>query len=497
MKSFIKLLALVLTFTLLLSALAACDSGNEKHTEADSSETNATSVEQADTAESETEFSPDIDQKDYNTEFFLSIQPEHNTFHQHWVEESDNDVLSQAVFDRQQKIYSYLGVDIIGSATLTGRDYADPFKIAVKNKDGSVDTLLSHVYHGIDSFITGNFLADISSFSQINLSADYWDLDMMEDAAINGKYYLGKSDFNLLWTFVVAYNKDMMDKYADALDESVYEMVDNYHWTLDKMISLANMVYIDSTGDGQSVDDTFGIIGCQDIAFCGFLHSSNINIVEQNESGAYVLSAYNELNKAKTTEIIEKIHGLAKSDYAWFWKYNEGHISIGLQSGRALLSLSDTKGHLPSYPNYDVRFGVLPYPMFDEAQKDVGYRTLQWGGYICVPTYLTDRNMVGDTLEMLAFYSQDVHVAFYEKLLGKQASESPDDTRMLDIVWDNLCTDFAQTYYGTLLDTQILFIVPRLTYEDTTNNLASFVAGQEKTVNKKIEKFIALASKQK
>ena len=135
--------------------------------------------------------------------------------------------------------------------------------------------------------------------------------------------------------------------------------------------------------------------------------------------------------------------------------------------------------------------------MFDEAQKDVGYRTLQWGGYICVPTYLTDRNMVGDTLEMLAFYSQDVHVAFYEKLLGKQASESPDDTRMLDIVWDNLCTDFAQTYYGTLLDTQILFIVPRLTYEDTTNNLASFVAGQENTVNKKIEKFIALASKQK
>ena len=222
MKSFIKLLALVLTFTLLLSALVACDSGNEKHTEADSSETNATSVEQTDTAESETEFSPDIDQKDYNTEFFLSIQPEHNTFHQHWVEESDNDVLSQAVFDRQQKIYSYLGVDIIGSATLTGRDYADPFKIAVKNKDGSVDTLLSHVYHGIDSFITGNFLADISSFSQINLSADYWDLDMMEDAAINGKYYLGKSDFNLLWTFVVAYNKDMMDKYADALDESVY-----------------------------------------------------------------------------------------------------------------------------------------------------------------------------------------------------------------------------------------------------------------------------------
>jgi hypothetical protein len=66
---------------------------------------------------------------------------------------------------------------------------------------------------------------------------------------------------------------------------------------------------------------------------------------------------------------------------------------------------------------------------------------------------------------------------------------------MLQIVWDGICTDFAQTYYSTVLDTQILFIVPYQTYEDVTPGIASFVAARESSINKKIAKFITLASK--
>jgi len=509
MKIYLKLLTVLLVISFLLSSFIACDNITEesfaektevtdnKTTEGSDSESvfqSGSMSSETQSSEAESEYIPDIDQKDYKDEFFLWIQPEHNPVKYHWVEESDNDVMSQAVFDRQMKIYQYLGVDVVGKATQNGKNYVEPFKISVKNKDGSVDTLLSHVYHGIDGFITGNYLADFNSFSQINLLADYWDFDMMEDAAINGKYFLGKSDLNMLWTFVIAYNKDMMEKYGDMLGETVYEMVDGYRWTLDKMISLSECVYIDNSADGQTKDDTFGIIGCQDIAFCGFLHSSNIGIVEPDETGAYVLAAYNDMNKAKTTEIVDKIHALAKSNSAWFWKY-DGIGMIGFQEGKSLMSLSDTKGHLPSYPNYDIRFGILPYPMYDEAQKDVGYRSLQWGGYICIPSYVENTEMVGDTVEMLSYYSDGVHSAFYEKLLGKQASECPEDSRMLDIVWDGLCTDFAQTYYGAFLDSQVLFLVPRLTYEDAEMSLAPFVASIKTSLEKKISKFLILASK--
>lgn len=494
MKKYLKLISLALALIMLISCVVSCDSAEEQTVETNVPISEGTDATDTVTVEAETEYTPAIEEKNYDSEFFLSIHPDNNPVKYHWVEESENDVMSQAIYDRQQRIYDYLGVEILGTVTETSRNYVDPFKNAVKNKDGSVDTLLSHVYHGIDGFISGNYLADFNDYSQINLSADYWDLDIMEEASINGRMYLGKSDFNILWTFVIAFNKDMMDKYGDALGESVYSMVDNYSWTLDQMISIANLVYIDEGSDGQTIDDTFGIIGCQDIAFCGFLHACNINIIEPDEKGEYILSAYSDVNKAKTTDIIEKIHNLAKSDCAWFWKY-QASDTVSFVSGKVLFALSDTKGMLPSYPNYDISFGVLPYPMYDENQKDTGYRSLQWGGYICIPSYVTSPELVGDTLEMLSFFSADVNNAFYDKLLGKQASDSPDDRRMLEIVWDSLCTDFAQSYYSAILDTQILYIVPYLTYEDTTPNIASFIASKESTINKKINKFIQLVSK--
>lgn len=499
MKLYLKLISLMLTLTILSASLLACDSGETENT----TESNAiVTTEPADTSKSETEsetesaFFPDVASKDYGADFFLSIQPDSNYMEYHWVEESANDALSQAIYDRQQKVFDFLGVDIIANKTLTSKQYVDPFKIAVKSKDGSVDALLTHHYHGIDSFISENYLADFNSFSQLDLSADYWNAEIMEEVALGGRMYLGKSDFNILCTHVITINKDMMDKYADSLDETVYEMVDNYRWTLDQMISLANLVYIDEGSDGHTINDTFGIIGEQDAAFCGFLLASDIVMIEPNEEGKYVLSVYNDKNRARTTDLIEKLRNLAKDESSWFWKWGENDKVVNFHENTSLLGLTNTN-RLPYYLNYDVNFGVLPYPMYDESQKDVGYRSLQFGGFTCIPSFVSNPEMVGDTLEMLSFYSEEVNIAFYEKLLGKQVADAPLDTKMLEIVWEGIGTDFAQTFYSAFLDTNIFHMMPHLTYADATDSVASFVAAKENMVNKKIDKFIRAVEKMK
>jgi hypothetical protein len=108
---------------------------------------------------------------------------------------------------------------------------------------------------------------------------------------------------------------------------------------------------------------------------------------------------------------------------------------------------------------------------------------------------MRDPALIGDTLEMVSFYSAEVNNAFYNKLLGKQVADSPIDQKMLEIVWDGLCSDIAQTYYSAMNDTQILYIVPYLTFEDSTQNVASFIASKESTVNKRLKKLMTLASK--
>ena len=105
--------------------------------------------------------------------------------------------------------------------------------------------------------------------------------------------------------------------------------------------------------------------------------------------------------------------------------------------------------------------------MYDTAQKDVGYRHLSWNGWMAVAADISDPDMVGDTLEMLSYYSAPVTTAFYENLLGAKVSDAPEDAEILDLVWGSLVTDLGMVY--STLDMGIdamLYAIPRCINEN-------------------------------
>jgi hypothetical protein len=497
-----KILALVLALITIFTVLVACDNGNtssEKETvkEIWGDDTSIESalgsdaiIETVFETETETkEINPsDIDKKDYGTEFYLSILDDVNPPDYYWVEESDNDAMSEAVFARQQKVYDWLGVEIIGVGIgLSYKNYIEPFKTAVKNKDGSVDTLLSHVSTGVAGLVSEAYLRNIENVPGIDLTQDYWNIDFMDDLSVAGNYYLGFSNFNILSTHVIAFNKGMMDQYSGSIEKSPYDMVRDYTWTLDNMIEIVNLVYIDATSDGKTYDDTFGLAGRQWVPWVGFMQAANINLVDLDDSGKYSISVLNETNKERSAALVDRLTALSKSNSAYLDYYTSPEISVPFTSGRALLFLESTY-NIVDFLNYDIAFGILPYPMWDEAQKDVGYRHLQWGGYICVPSYLDNEVMVGETLEVLSFFSDDVMITFYEKMLGKQVADVPDDRQMLDIIWQGVCTDFGQTFSDQAGG--ILYVLPQVTWPDSGLHLTSFIESLERSSNASLSAFV-------
>lgn len=491
MQAYLRISALFLALVMCVTLLSACKSGDEvedtteKVTDrTESSETNS------DPVESETEYKPDIAEKNYGEEFYLWIMPDVNPIDYYWVKEAGNNTLSDAIYVRQENVRKYLGVEVIGTATGNTTEYITPFKTAVKNKDDSVHMMVSHVFFGIDGFITENYLTDFNDIDEIDTYAPYWNQQFMDDLTINGHMYLGFSDFNILYTNVVVFNKEMLDMYDDHIDGTLYDMVTEYRWTLDRMISLANLVYTDTNSDGKTDDDIFGLTGFLNVPFAPFIQASNMSVVEMDESGNYTIAVYNQKNKHKMSDLVDKLYSFVRSDSAWLKKDSTSPVNI-FSSGRSLMHLSTTYG-LPKLLNYNIDFGVLPYPMYDETQKDVGYRHLQWGGYICIPSYLKDPRMACETVEMLSYFSENVNIAFYEKLLGKQVADSPLDRDMLSIVWNSVCSDFGQTYGSAMNSkTDFLFMLCNLVAEGSTYNLASYVASGESVANKGLKKFVA------
>ena len=519
-----RLVALFLTICLLLAVFASCDQitldqllgesesqtdeDNESSTSGTAESTSAIqtttssvsettdlpSIETTETPSTETtetpstegtdtppdEYIPGTSQKNYGTSFNLLISG-CNPESYYWADDQSSDTLSNALYLRQAYIKNMLGVDFYATG-VGAEEYLDTLKYAVRNKDGCVDAALTDSFWGNDGLIRSNYLTDFNDIPEINLDADYWNRNLMNDVAINGHMYLGYSDFNIPNTNVITFNKELLEKYEDQLDESVYSMVENYRWTLDKMMWLASLVYVDYTADGKTNDDQFGFsvnIGSQ--GYAGLLQACGIQLIEQDTHGKYKLSIYNEKNKANMKSLVDKLYQFVRSDYAWV-----NYDAIGMSSNRVLMTIEST--YSISELCNDVDFGILPYPMYDTAQKDIGYRSVQWAGYICVPAYLENAEMMGDTLELLALCSDPVKNAFYEQMLGSSSIAS--DVEMLDIVWKSVCADAGMAYFDVISGTALPYVLRDLTKEITTQNLASYVASKESLINKNFEKHI-------
>ena len=473
-----KPIALVLALLMILACFASCVQLEDEALEGPGGGDQAEKVPES------------VEKKDYGSQFFLSVLTDVNPLKYYWVEKSEGDAMSEAIYARQEKVYNYLGVEIVATSAGRHNTYVDPFRDAVLKRDGSVDCLISHVQTGVAGFVKDMYLRDFNELPGVDLNQDYWNADFMDMLAIDGSYYLGFSNFNILYTYVIAFNKDMLDQYAGSMEKSLYQMVEDYEWTLDEMLSLAQLVSIDKTGNGKTDDDVYGLTGQQWVPWTNFFHASNINLVEMNESGKYEIAFMNSVNAEKTNILVKKLKDFVNSEYSYLDFKSTSDPSVPITSGRTLMQLASTYW-LEGYLKYDVDFGVVPYPMFDTNQKNVGYRSLQWGGYLCVPSYVDNETKVGETLEVLSFYSDDVMITFYEKMLGKQVADVPEDAKMLDeYIWETVTSDFGQTY-GDAAD-KVLYFLPYVTRDtaDGGQEMASYYKSFANNTNKSIEKFV-------
>ena len=99
--------------------------------------------------------------------------------------------------------------------------------------------------------------------------------------------------------------------------------------------------------------------------------------------------------------------------------------------------------------------------------------------------------MITESIELLSYYSSDVRMAVFDKWLGKQAADEPDDVKMLNIVWDNLYSDFGYTYstIASALDNN-LYMLPTVTKAGSDKTATSYIASYTRAANNAIAKYM-------
>ncbi|MBQ8509459.1 MAG: extracellular solute-binding protein [Clostridia bacterium] len=372
------------------------------------------------------------------------------------LEVENGDVLNDAIYKRNRMVEDQynLTLEITNdvkahetskNAILAGEDIADIVIVSLEaccsmNNQGMLYDLLQSPYLDFDQ--------------------PYWDQNAKTDLAINGRLTFMTGDLTPMsgqGTWLMYFNKDLLEKYQL---QSPYELVDNNQWTSDNMFNLAKKVASDLNGDTVIDDlDQYGLLVQNDDVQM-FYQGFGERYTENNAEGIpeLVVGTTN-----RSVDAFEKLSSFfADTDTTlcsnrFASKYTEYHtVSVQtpcFQEGRALFYPSGVL-RLFQMRDYEIEFGVLPMPKYDEDQENYSHTVkVNWGSAACIPKTVSNFDDVSFVLEAMAAASLDtVTPAYYETTLGTKLMRDERSYDMLDIVMKSRSYDAIMFYnWGKLV----------------------------------------------
>lgn len=176
-KRILSVLTSLLLVASMILSFAACGESQEKTP--DATDNLSTGGDQA-VSESETQYDPEISQKNYDAEFNVVIG---GTFDKqyYFVEAGEGDAMSDSVYERQLKIQDHIGVEFVLQDAGTWTEYAGNVNRVVMAGGDDYQLVMTPVYQGITDLITKNSLYDFGELPAVNLDAPYWHSELMEE----------------------------------------------------------------------------------------------------------------------------------------------------------------------------------------------------------------------------------------------------------------------------------------------------------------------------
>jgi hypothetical protein len=343
-----------------------------------------------------------------------------------------------------------------------------------------------HTISGVADVVANGFVYDFSALPNVDLTAEWWDLDDMESLRLGKIYPYGRSDFVISAPHVVTFNKTLVQNFN--LDNP-YALVTAKTWTLDKMLEMGCAVADDLNNDGEYTGDhdRFGICTSEVSKFNSFLMSCNQPVTKKNSDGRLELA----LNTEKTVKIIEKFADYRKvggSIHIDVYELYAKHMEKIFAENRCLFALYDLS-FLEQLRDFDVDYGIVPYPKFDVDQQE--YRSQDWGPMWAVPAAIKNPELVGSVVELYSYFSTDTIVpAYYDKVLEGKLSQDLESRKMLHIIFESVEFEPINNYFGFRNGTgHLAFVIGYLAVDAASSDFASYYRERENEAKHLINEF--------
>ncbi len=415
---------------LMLLPLASCATADDPaDTSVDNKQTEAVS-------EGETEFFPSIEKKDYEGATFQMIgwTSSGDWYYAESYQGTDNrvTVLNNTLYEMNTLVEDHLNVEINYKTIDVGNGHTISQNVypTIMAGDDTYQLCTMDAYYDNTNFITRNCALDLYSLDALDFDQFYWNRKVTDMLTINGKAYLGLSDLCKMRLFVIYSNKDMLE---DAGRKMPYDEVRNGEWTLDRLIAITTELYQDD-GDGiRNGNDVYGFSSSWDCNGAAFLQASNIFVATKTEDDTYELCLYGD----RLVEMYDKLYSWSRDESVNLWNYHSPNFTSSFEESETYMMSGDLS---TAYLDVDFKVGILPLPKYDVQQEN--YAHINWGNNLLVPSTVRNKEMVGEVIELMSFYSGTLVLnKYYDEVLQLRVSEAPDDRDMVELVYDTIVFD--------------------------------------------------------
>ena len=441
------MLKLRITAVLLLASalfLASCAGGTAVESETTTAAaTPAETVTDAVTTAEET--LPTLDVKSYAGEKFRVIWPEPHG-DGHFMHDEINsatesgDIISDAVFKRNRRVEEVYGAEIESTLIWCSKISDQVTKtIASGSPEDVWDAFCAPIKMVTSAALEGKW-TDWLSMPYYSAQMPWWDSRIMSRFAIAGKQFFGSGDIiysDNFYPYCVFAN---LGKYGDyGFGETLFSMVENETWTLDRMMELCASVPV-SSDDVWNYEDTYGILVNTSLAQA-MLYASGQSLVAVNDAG----EAEIVLTLEGAQNVLEKMVKLFHDGHiAYDTDEDIGHNIPGMTHAQTALSMY-TSGLSLFYSEEliiserltnagsEINTGILPLPKFSSDSD----------GYVCL---MNDSVVIGvpvnadpekSSLILSAMSRESVDTltpAFYNVVLTFRYANNAESVEMLDII---------------------------------------------------------------
>lgn len=487
MTGFQRILSAILASLTLLSCIS-CSTETDDTPEEQSGQTTS--------AEADTQFFPPIEKTDYNEATFCMKGATGNGSWYMADEYKTNTsggnsihVLNNTLYEMNQLVEEHLNVVLV-----PGEEIGTAVDTSIMAGDDTYQAVLCHAYWDVASYVTRNFMLDMTELEDIDFSQPYWNGPVIEELSIDNKRFVAVGDICWSVLHMIYTNKDLMADHNMAMP---YDKVRNGEWTFSELSAMTADVHVDD-GDGlRNNKDVYGFLGQWADWGAVLPQAAGIFIAEKNSEGGFDLSLYND----RTVDFYDQIYEWSCGQGVWLMNFGDpDEKMINFKDGSCCL-YGDILGS--SFLDVEFKLGILPMPKYDVAQEN--YSHVNWGHELLVPTTVKNRAMVGQVLELMSFYSGTmVREKYYDEVLQLRVSEAPDDRDMVEIIYNTVVYDPGMVYaHAGGTTTGSLYPLVYLFYRNIEKGQSSFVSdykayakGAQKQIDNVVKRVIMNGDKQ-